>query len=522
MSNLPATVDTAIEQIVQHITFNVGDEVFGVDIMCVEEIIIPRKSTAIPRTPDYFLGIINLRGEVISILDMRRRFGVEFSEVTEESRIIVIHSQGCKLGMMVDKISSIVTLQNSAVQSASKFVSSEKQQYIAGSYRLPDEEILLLLDHEKLIDENDFYIEQDVKGAVEHVKALAEEQVELVPEIFMVGFAIGRERFAIESLKVEEIIQMPEITPVPEMDSFVEGIFHLRESVIPVIRLGQRMDVNSKPVDESCPVIIVQIDGVKVGLIVDMITEVYLIKETDIIEPPITLNQKQLDQLRGVIRLEREDKTQIVMLLKLEKLFSFEEHDVLKDLEAHEETSDEVVGQREDEVPILEFVLDQEKYAIEVASANEIIPVREIVPVPKSPEYIRGVINLRGDVISVIDLPKLVENEDYEFSEKTKILIVDTGSEVAGLIVEEVVGIRKVLLSSFEPPSDLLRQRGNVFIRGMSKDDKTDAIVVLMDIANTLAQAQGHFEVEESGALLGVQAELEELEAEDRKLIETE
>lgn len=518
MSNVPAIVNQAVERTLQHITFKVGGEIFGVDIMCVEEILVPRKYTAIPRTPDYFLGIVNLRGEVISIIDMRKRFRIEPGERGNEARIVVIHSQGCKLGMLVDQIKAIVTLESGRIQPASKFVTGEKQKYIAGSYRLSEAEILLLLDHEKLIDENDFYVQREIKAGVEPVRAVSEEKVDLIPEIFLVGFAIGKERFAIESLKVEEIIQMPEITKVPEMDSFVEGIFHLRESVIPVIRLGQRMGVEGRVIDEECPVIIVKINQVKVGLIVDMITEVYLIKENEVVDPPITLNTKQLEQLKGVIKLEREGKTQIVMLLKLEKLFSFEEQDVLKDLESSADDGADQ-GVREEEVPILEFMLAGEKYAIEVASANEIIPVREIVPVPKAPEYVKGVINLRGEVISVVDLPRLVDHQNYEFTHKTKILIVDTGTEVAGLVVEAVVGIRKVLLSTFEPPSGLLRQRGNIFIKGMSKDDQTDAIVVLMDIAATLRQAQGTNDVEGIDALAGVQNELEKLEAEDRLLL---
>ena len=525
MSNLPALVENTVNQTVQHITFNVADEVFGVDIMCVEEIIIPRKATAIPRTPAYFLGIINLRGEVISIIDMRRRFNLPPHEVSTESRVIVIYSNGCKLGMLVDKIASIVTLQTDLIQAASRFVSSDKQRYIAGSYKLSDDHILLLLDHEQLIDEEDFHIQQELgapAGGRDHLAGKVEDKVEAIPEIFLVGFAIGKERFAIESLMVEEIIQMPEITLVPDMGEFVEGIFHLRESVIPVIRLGQRLSVKGKEVDSSCPVIIVRIHGVKVGLIVDQITEVYLIKETEVVEPPITLNPKQMDQLQGVIKLERGEKTQIVMLLKLEKMFSFEEHGVLKELESDgEDKKDKFEGEKEAEVPILEFVLNKEKYAIEVSKTNEIIPMREIVPVPKCPEYIKGVINLRGEVISVVDLPKLVEHDSYEFTDNTKILIVNSGGEVAGLIVEKVVGIRPVLLSDFEPPSGLLRQRGNLFIRGMSKDDKTDDIVVLMDLENTLKQAQGmNEETSVSGeGLLGVQQELERLEAEDRKLL---
>ena len=513
MTNLPAEINTVQERSLQYITFTVGEELFGVNIMCVEEIITPRAVTAIPRTPDYFLGIINLRGEVISIIDMRTRFGIPQRKNTSDSRVVVIHSNGLKLGMLVDKISSIVTLDGSASQASSRMTAKGRQKYISGSFKLSDESILLLLAQEQIVNEEDFQIHQEIHDSQELVTVEAQKK-EKVKEINLVGFSLSGEQYTIESHSVEEIIVLPEITVIPEMEGFVEGIFHLRESVIPVIRLTEHMGLAGQEITEDNPVIIIKISGLKIGLIVDKITEVFLIGEDEVLPPPINLNQKQTEQLKGVIKLQRGEDNFIVMLLKLEKLFSPDEETMLRELGAGEEAEEFEGMEKEEEVAILEFSLAEERYAIPLVEANEIIPVREIVPVPKAPPFIRGVINLRGDVISIVDLPLLVGQQGYQFTEQTKILVVNPGNEVAGLIVEKMLGIRKVLLSSFDKPSDLLRQQGNIFIEGIGKVDETGEIVVLMDIATTLAQAQGE---EEYNDLESVKSELEQLEFDDQR-----
>jgi len=525
MSDLPAPFDPHLARLRggQYITFHVGEELFGVNILCVEEIITPRAYTTIPRTPKYFLGIINLRGEVISIIDLRKRFKVQPKGPDTQNRIVVIELKGMKLGMMVDSISSIVRVEEAQIQHTTRIMATGTQQYIGGTYKLDEKQILLLLDQHKLVQEEDFIVPvQYTPGAGGEVtRSAAQEKEAGGAEVFLVGFSIGNERFALSSLSVEEIIVMPQITPIPEMSDFVEGIFHLRESAIPVLRLGKKLAVKGQEDLQKCPVIIINVFDVKVGLIVDQITEVYLIKEKEIVDPPITLNPGQMEQLRGVIKQERAGKQQIVMLLAMEKLFTEEEQEKLKEIDLQNEAIANLEDEREDEVPILEFLLNGEKYAIPVFLANEIIPVRPIVPVPKSPPYVMGVINLRGDVISIVNLPLLVGNKKYEFSIHTRILIVHPGHDVAGLIVEKVIGIRKVLMTTFKKPSDLLTRRGNVFILGMSKDEKTDNIVVLMDLVKTLAQSQEQEpdQISEEG-ILSLQEELRLLDAEEDAILE--
>ncbi len=519
MDNLPIVIDGPIqEDTLRYVTFNVGNELFGVDIMCVESIIPPQTITPVPRTPDYFLGIINLRGEVISIVDMRILFGIKTKKITPETRIVVILSNGILLGMLVDQISAIQVLNAENIQPALGLATSDRQKFVSGSVKLASEKILLILLHDKLVDDKDFIIEKEIQFNREVVETAIEKKDEWSKEIPLVSFTIKNENYTIESAFVEEIIFFPDITTVPDMEGFLEGIFYLRDSVVPVIHLGERIGLGRTELTHDHQVIILKSDlfGIKIGLIVDDINEIFFIREDELGSAPINLNKEQSEHLKGVFKLSDARDNLIIMLLNLEKLFTFEEQDKLKKLDLMIKQEDVEESEQEQPVGILEFIIANERYAIKVSETNEIIRVLNAVPVPKAPQFIKGIINLRGDVISVIDLTLLVSRKAREITPQAKILIVSAGNETAGLLVERVLGIRKVFLSTFEEPSDLLRQKGNIFIEGIGKIDETDEIVVLMDIETTLMQSQSD-DIDEEEDLRLVLQELEYLEMEDEQ-----
>lgn len=517
MENLPTIVEKSLENTLRYVTFNIGDELFGVDIMCVESIIPPQSITTVPRTPDYFLGIINLRGEVISIVDMRKRFGLAPKEITADTRIVVILSNGLLVGMLVDRIHSIENLIAGKLQKAPPLAVLEQKKFISSSFKLPNGKILLTLLHHKLIDDKDFIIEQEFKFSQEIIDASPKGRESWVKEIPLVSFKIGKEHYTVECKYVEEIIFMPSLTAVPDMEGIIEGIFYLREAVVPIIKLGERIGLSRTKITQDSQVIVIKksLFGIKVGLIVDDIREIFFVAEDEVVGSPINLNKAQSEHLKGVFKYKLEDESLIIMLLNLEKLFSKVELEVLRELEFATTQTEKAITQREATIGILEFIIANERYAVKVADTNEIIRVTKTVPVPKAPLYIKGIINLRGDVISIIDVGLLVDRKRRDITKEARILIVKAGNDVAGLLVNKVLGIRKIMLSSFEPPSDLIKQKGNIFIEGIGKIDESGEIIVLMDIETTLMQAQTMEEDEKE--LEEIRRELEFLEEEDEQ-----
>lgn len=136
----------------QYIIFRLGLEVFGLEINKVKEIIMYQKATKIPGTMSLIEGIINLRGYIIPIYSLWKRFG--FSEVvkTESTRMVVVEAQDSTLGIVVDSVSEVVMIPDSAVEKPSAMIASEVDvNYIAGIAKMKDE-LVIILDLEKVIN----------------------------------------------------------------------------------------------------------------------------------------------------------------------------------------------------------------------------------------------------------------------------------------------------------------------------------------------------------------------------------
>lgn len=133
----------------QLVTFGVGSEEFAVDILAVQEINRMMELTRIPQSPPEVEGVINLRGRIIPVVDLRKRFGIGVSDQDENNRIIVVEVHGRVIGFIVDRVHEVLRIDHNIVEPAPSIVSSIDSEYIAGVGKLNDR-LLILLDLGKL------------------------------------------------------------------------------------------------------------------------------------------------------------------------------------------------------------------------------------------------------------------------------------------------------------------------------------------------------------------------------------
>jgi purine-binding chemotaxis protein CheW len=139
---------------VQLVSFRLAEEEYGIEITKVQEIILLGEITRVPRTPDYVKGLINLRSEVIPVVDLRRRFGLPAEEPTEETRIMVINVRGKTLGMIVDAVSEVLRVSQDQVVAPPAAVTASGREYLTGLVQL-DNRLLILLDIERVLDDEE-------------------------------------------------------------------------------------------------------------------------------------------------------------------------------------------------------------------------------------------------------------------------------------------------------------------------------------------------------------------------------
>ena len=133
-------------ELLQLVTFNIGEEEFGVDILRVQEIIRTMEITRVPKAPDFMEGVINLRGKVIPIIDLRKRFGMEVKEHDKHTRIVVIEINHMIVGFVVDAVHEVLRIPTDTVEPPPPAVmEGVDSEYINGVGKL-DDRLLILID----------------------------------------------------------------------------------------------------------------------------------------------------------------------------------------------------------------------------------------------------------------------------------------------------------------------------------------------------------------------------------------
>ena len=139
---------------VQYIVVRIGNEQYGIDIQYIDNIVRNQKITRVPKAQPYFKGVINLRGEIIPVMSIRLRLGLEDDEFTDKTRIIIIKIDSSTIGVVVDQVKEVVTLVQDNIEKVTRTASDDAfSNYISGIGKSNDE-LISLLDIVSLVEES--------------------------------------------------------------------------------------------------------------------------------------------------------------------------------------------------------------------------------------------------------------------------------------------------------------------------------------------------------------------------------
>jgi purine-binding chemotaxis protein CheW len=134
----------------------------------------------------------------------------------------------------------------------------------------------------------------------------------------------------------------------------------------------------------------------------------------------------------------------------------------------------------------LSFIVDDDEYAISVTSVIEIMPLTPITVVPETPDYVRGIMNLRGDIVPVIEIRRRFMKPDREFDDNTCIIIIKYEDYILGLIVDRVVGVYTITEEYVSEPPKAKLSHSNMFVKNIGKTH--DGLKLLLDLDRLIAQ----------------------------------
>lgn len=152
--NASGNVDSNNE-VLQWVTFRLDSETYGINVMQVQEVLRYTEIAPVPGAPIYVMGIINLRGNVVTVIDTRARFGLEISEITDNTRVVIIEAEKQVIGILVDSVAEVVYLKASEIDAAPNVGNDESAKFIQGVSNR-DGELLILVDLNKLLSDDEW------------------------------------------------------------------------------------------------------------------------------------------------------------------------------------------------------------------------------------------------------------------------------------------------------------------------------------------------------------------------------
>ncbi len=151
-------------QVEQLVVFQLAKETYGVDISSVREIIRMQAITDVPKTPDFVEGVINLRGKVIPVIDLHKRFDLPAIEETQHTRIMVVEVENVTVGMIVDSVSEVLRIPTDSIDPPPPVISGVDAAYLRGVGKL-DNRLIILLDLAQILQKKEIDVIEEIAAA---------------------------------------------------------------------------------------------------------------------------------------------------------------------------------------------------------------------------------------------------------------------------------------------------------------------------------------------------------------------
>ena len=155
MSSQASNAKGSEDPILQWVTFKLDNETYGINVMRVQEVLRYTEIAPVPGAPSYVLGIINLRGNVVTVIDTRQRFGLMNAEISDNTRIVIIEADKQVVGIMVDSVAEVVYLRQSEIETAPNVGNEESAKFIQGVCN-KNNELLILVELDKMMSEEEW------------------------------------------------------------------------------------------------------------------------------------------------------------------------------------------------------------------------------------------------------------------------------------------------------------------------------------------------------------------------------
>ncbi|WP_432544306.1 chemotaxis protein CheW [Kineococcus sp. SYSU DK002] len=490
------------------VTFEMAGESYALPMERVQEIIRMPELIRVPLGPSALEGLANLRGRVLPVVSLRTCCGLSTAEHDEATRVVVVQAAGATLGLVVDRVTAVVSVEADQLESAEGVQSTVRSELLAavlkGTAGRAAGRMTTVLDVQRLVRAEFADLARKVaasgtgSGAWTPAATAAEDDSSDTLEL--VSFAVDGQEYALPIDRVQEIVQAPErVTAVPNAAARVLGVMDLRGGLLPVVSLRQVFGLEVPVLQPHNRIVVVTVEREGreslVGVVMDTVREVLRVPAELVgALPHVVSGGGRSREVQSVCRLE--DGKRLVSVLSADSLV-----DVggLADLDlddaavtrTRQDQEDDVVddGRGDDELLVV-FRLQGEEYCVAVDAVQEIIRVPEtLIRVPKTLDFVEGLVNLRGAVLPVVDLRTRLGLDRSARDERQRIVVLIIQGVRTGFVVDSVAEVLRVGNAELEDAPELSPEQAEVVTR-VANLPRQDRMLLVLEPAQLLGGAQ--------------------------------
>lgn len=453
------------EQNSQVLTISIDGERLAIPVDDVIEVIRSPSVTRVPLSPPGLLGLANLRGAVIPIVSLPAMLGRASS--SRLSRVVVVGASS-PVGLAVGDVSSLeqsdqlrsgvepIPFVNAEALLAAYFGTAPKLSIAAETFVKPDDQ---------------------------------PELTSASTEAFL-SFGVAGQEFALPLASVHEVLALPAARAVvPRTDDAMLGAVTLRNRLLPLLSLATLLGLGAPGSRIAARIVVASINGTRVGLVVDTLNAIVRAAPDQIDPVPLVLTRgRQEAHIQAICRLD--EGRRLMSVLSTDHLL---EGGLAERLAAESDNEDEVMADVRSLAEAEQFVIFQlgsEHFGLPIGSVSEVVAKPDkLTKLPKAPSFVDGVMNLRGQVVPVIDQRRRFETKSAGTDRKSRIIIVRIGKSLAGFVVDGVSEVLSVSVDQLRASPQLTSTQSKVIDR-IANLEQDGRMILLINPQELLDRAE--------------------------------
>jgi purine-binding chemotaxis protein CheW len=477
------------------LTFRLAEQLYALPAEAVAEVIQVPSVARVPQSPPALLGLANLRGAVLPLVSVRQLIGVADAKHTNAAKAIVLDA-AAPLALSVDAVDSFVVIAEDNIEVREAELGAAAGERLTGAFHASKQaQAAKILDIDALLA--GAFAQRPRGERKSRARAAWDRQnakltADVAAAAMLVTFEVAGQEFALELEAVQEILPAPNmVTSVPRAEALLLGVTSLRDRLLPLLSLRGLLGFPAASAwDGREKIVVAKVGDAYVGLVADRAKSVVTAVATaiDAIPPVLAARTAGESRLKAIYRADNGRR--LISILMPEQLFR---EDIMRRLGQRNGNDDARVPARDSAQGALQFLvfrLGPDEFGLPIDAVDEVGEVpATIARVPKTPKFLEGVVNLRGDVLPVVDQRRRFDMPALDGASRRRLVVVRSERHRAGLIVDDVSGVLRVSAGAVEPPPELTDQIGRL-VRGVINLEQSQRIVLVLDPSELLTPAE--------------------------------